>query len=895
MPGPFTHIYTARRVADLLGSKSVTDNFIRHDDGNLLPEQKLLPELLAQLGPQQCADLMNHWPKFTAVGAIGPDLFFFLQDYNKKEVPSDEIMLAMSLLYYLDDQNRLDDPFAGLISILAEVVGDTWADILRFIVKLRALWKDFMKKFNEVIGPILEVAGEVIDDLSGQLFSTLGDAFTQLKNGLVALVEEELLSKGDIFGLFALKMRNGFDEQAFLWSDMTHYRRTSMVPARLIFHARDMMKTEATKEHGEQLLAYALGWICHVGTDVIEHAFVNEQCGGPFRTHWQRHHLIENHIDAWNYQCTGNGFLPKDDFVGWQESYPSIADSALYFALQIPQNIDQVPPLTHEEKQGSLRKPLPEGTDIGTQQQRDELLDVDGALPMWLAETIVEVLIEVYAHPEEGGSSALQPEGPIPHPRNLGGKKFQDQLVGDTAKIAKWLAILGVDNIEMALGDLRKIIAPDPPVNVPEGFPLPWEVMTSYRFMLSWFKRQYLSTMDLDKPKPPTVFTPPASDFDFGPPDMSGVSPSDDPISQACEAILAVLDWVFKSLGKAAALLYDIAKMALSAGTWPARKAIYEGVILPLWEATENIRMVLVHLGYAQPQSEQLYPDGKLRRANEIDESLIKLGHSVDSAFQQALSAAFDPLGNLDKDPSLIDDGVRKVLGAKNPWLPVRGVTGEPLPSIRSPAGFDLVEFLRPWAFPDKTNSHDPQKAGNFLEMPTTIAGPYPTDTMPNDLLVATGATSNAARKLYECAGCPNDTDLYTQAFVMHQGTGKFEEEKYRGTNPLGDPIIFSTYLMGQIANNPKFFSNYNLDADRGYGYLCWDWVRVLSDPNGHRDGHDNLYLPPKVLPEGADGWPRPGPAPVGPNPYTGTPLLQLWYPGRTCRENEDSPGGPIK
>jgi hypothetical protein len=275
--------------------------------------------------------------------------------------------------------------------------------------------------------------------------------------------------------------------------------------------------------------------------------------------------LIENHIDAWNYQCTGNGILPKDDFIGFQESYPSIADSALYFAVQIPQNIDQ---LTQEEKQGDLRKPLPEGTDIGTQQKREELLDVDGALPMWLAETVVKVLIEVYADPKEGGSAELQPEGPIPHPRNLGGKKFQDQLNGDTSKIAKWLAILGVNNIEMALGDLRKLIAPDPTMDVPEGFPLPWEVMTSYRFMLSWFKRQYLSTMDLDKPKPPTVFTPPASDFeDWGPPDMSGVSLGDDPLSDACEAILAVLDWVFKSLGKVAKLLYDIAKMTLSAGT----------------------------------------------------------------------------------------------------------------------------------------------------------------------------------------------------------------------------------------------------------------------------------------------------------------------------------------
>lgn len=119
------------------------------------------------------------------------------------------------------------------------------------------------------------------------MFSALGDAITELKNAIIALAAEELLTKGDIFGWFSLKMRNGFDEKAFIWSDMTHYRRTSVVPAQLIVHAREMMESEdrLTKEHGEQLLAFALGWVCHVGTDVIEHAFVNEQCGGPFRTH----------------------------------------------------------------------------------------------------------------------------------------------------------------------------------------------------------------------------------------------------------------------------------------------------------------------------------------------------------------------------------------------------------------------------------------------------------------------------------------------------------------------------------------------------------------------------------------------------------------------------------
>lgn len=901
MPGPFTHVYTARRVADFLQSPDVTDDFIRSNDGNLLTDQHLSQELLAQIGRQQCADAMNKWPKFTAVGAIGPDLFFFLQDYNNIAIPCDEIMLAMSLLYYLDDQGRLDNPYDGLLLILAEV-SDTWASILRFIIKLDQIWQKFLQVWNATIGAILDKAGQVIDDLTGGLFSTLGDAFSELKNALLTLAEEELLTEGDIFEWFSLKMRNGYNEQAFLWSDMTHYRRTSAVPARLLENARTMLQNDnaLTREHGEQLLAFALGWVCHVGTDVIEHSFVNEQCGGPFRTHWQRHHLIENHIDGWNYQCTGNGTLPADDFVGWQQSYPSLADSALYFAVQIPQNIDTLPDAA---KQGDLRKPLPDGTDRASQNEREKLLDTDGALPLWLAEIIVKVFIELYADPAtEGGNKELQDhlaEESVPHPRNLMGQKFQDGLHTSTLLLGKWLGVLGIDNVGMALDDLRKIIAPDPPATitkVPEGFPFPWEVMTAYRFMLSWFKRQYLSTADLDRPKPPTVFTPPSSDFDFGPPDFSGVSASDAPLSELCSVLLALLDWIFKSLEKIGQLLYDVAKTVASAATWPAREVIYEGVILPLWEATENMRMVLVHLGYMMPQSEQRYDDGNLKRPNEIDEELIKLGHTVNSAFQQALAAAWDPLGNLDKDPALTNVGVRNVLGALNPWLPVRVTKGQRPPGIFSGfLGNDVVEYQRPWAFPDQTNDRNPNNAGNYLETPLTIAGPYPTDTMPDQLLETGMPISNSARKLYEDAGCPTDTDLYTQAFVLHQGDGHFGEKEYPGTNPLGDPVVFSTYLIGQIANNPQFLSNFNLDADRGYGYLCWDWVRAGLPPGSSQptDGRYHVYPPPQSKPEGSDDWQRPNPAPVGPNEYS--PPVELHYPGHRCVENLNPDGGLIQ
>ena len=126
MPGPFTHVYTARRVTDFLASDAITGDFIRPGDDALAAVQKLFPGLVDELDPKVCAER-----------------FFFLSD------------------------RRSHRP------------------------------------------PVLDAR----------------QAFAELANDLLALAAEEILGEGDAFGWFSLKMRQGFDEQAFLRSDMTHSRR----------------------------------------------------------------------------------------------------------------------------------------------------------------------------------------------------------------------------------------------------------------------------------------------------------------------------------------------------------------------------------------------------------------------------------------------------------------------------------------------------------------------------------------------------------------------------------------------------------------------------------------------------------------------------------------------
>src|SRR5439155_15132050 len=90
----------------------------------------------------------------------------------------------------------------------------------------------------------------------------------------------------------------------------------------------------------------------------------------------------------------------------------------------------------------------------------------------------------------------------------------------------------------------------DPPLDfvVPAGFPLPWEVQTSYRFMLSFFKRSYMDGFDLPKPPRPAIAAAPTFNLDDFPPDFSGVNSSDPPAKQLAHIVRALLSWLTKLL-----------------------------------------------------------------------------------------------------------------------------------------------------------------------------------------------------------------------------------------------------------------------------------------------------------------------------------------------------------
>lgn len=287
----------------------------------------------------------------------------------------------------------------------------------------------------------------------------------------------------------------GWDEQSFLWGDMLHYRQTTAVPRSLVEQAEQWRDRD--QDRCEQLLALAFGWCTHIGGDVIGHSFVNTQAGGPFRNHPTRHHLIENHIDAWVYhQAHPAGPLP-DDPIAANDVYPNLTRTGLAFAVH----------MTPNDPRGKSRPPnLPAGEDA-----EHDALKVDGAFPKWAAEEIVRALVNVYApqtRPKED-DVALWSVRPT-HPRVYGGQTFQDKI-NDNLLATLASKIFGSVPENMLAED----IAPTPHVEVPEGFPLPWQVQVCYRLMLTFYGMSYTAKWELDKPRQPDpVILPPTSDFE---------------------------------------------------------------------------------------------------------------------------------------------------------------------------------------------------------------------------------------------------------------------------------------------------------------------------------------------------------------------------------------------
>jgi Zinc dependent phospholipase C len=639
-------------------------------------------------------------------------------------------------------------PLGSMLWKLANTVRELFTD-----------WDEvFLGPYESALGPIGDNLSDEINALTGglkdEIEAIFGDAMKLLKNFILRLILEQY----DFFGVLSSGLQSAFDEQTFFWSDMLHYRETYRFGAELWRRASELPDAE---QRG-RCQAFALGWMTHLATDVTGHAFVNEKAGGPYRLHWQRHHLVENHMDSLVYNTEH----------GSQAIYQEMSNAALHLWLAFnPDGSSR-----NDFFQPEPNPPYPDGDHSADIVGRHAVWDVDSDMPEDLAQFLSDTLKAVFVP-----SLTTDPTGPVAccptiistldqrTPIQGNGYAEKDDIVGAYWWLFKYL--------KWVTTDYYSIRRPDPP----DAFVIP------------------------SFPSPPG-----SGDSDPGP----GASSDESVPEDVLDFLLLLLAWT-EYIGEI--MIWPAAVVAgIVAGslTYGLRELLYEYFELPLYNLWLAIHTYLAMTGYVMPMP------------GEINPGLTTLGVAVGDNWVATVAA----MGTFDGGvtPSTLPTSgaestkegyPRDVLVDPPSWLTsiVSGFgIGAPPVNGQMPS-----EYTRPWRFPLTDNE------GNAVdtEQPSTVPGPY---ELGQDANVLFGAApgSNDARRVLESA--INEADTIEKV-----------RELLRLGEHLGDPVDYAAYVIAGLTRDgvtDKEIANFNLDADRGYAYLAWDWVRdhdSMSIPNG--------------------------------------------------------------
>jgi Zinc dependent phospholipase C len=689
---------------------------------------------------KQLGEIAHKWRNYLAAGAIGPDIFFLLPDF-----------------LHID---------GNAILVIVKWVSEVWEYIDSTIIEKWEKW----------------VTPGVLDEITGGLLGEIGQFLQTLSSTILDAILDLVAQLWDWFGLLTSGLPQGYADNAFFWSDMFHYRRTYQF-------ARQLFKNASTaSEKSEQLQAFALGWMSHCATDVTGHSFVNAKCGGPFRLHWQRHHLVENHMDALVYDTQHKSVEPFGEYD----------TSCLHFRIAF---------------RGGRLEPY-----IGTEDA-----------PAY------DYFSDNYGIPPENQYPLGESENDI-----FIRKKFFDL---DTADLPEEVCNLIIQTMRDIFDDMEpKIMTTfdDEFHDGTSGRPSVEVIQTTFGFLYDFIKFSTTGGYSPPRPTSPDLFG------DHSPPLTPGTDGgvSDDPARGANPGSDDDDSWSFWDFLFA---LFGWAKYIFDFGVWlatlplailndiltyPLREIIYEYLVVPMWSLYIAARAPLVKEGFLYPKHE------------EIIRGLVELGISSTGPQQDLAAQLVSPDGTGTAPPNGFDEKSGRIsmsdaFGA-DPAYPRAIIKDSPnfiqsiLKYILDSNGRQICgqpkapsEFLRPWKYPDNNN------AGviNGWEAGLSHPGPFLQGQNAN-ILMNNFPGDQSARSAFEGAQNPLETESACDLHLPNQ-------------KHLGDPVDYGVYLMGRLITDMNI-PDFNLDSDRGYGYLCWGWIRDHQNPSSDRfwDAADNKSDP---------------------------------------------------
>ena len=691
MPGWFIHMDAARLAVQ------------RMRDGDGIPAGlNFTDDELKTFG-----ELGHKWRNYLAIGSLGPDLFFLLPDF----------------------QDPYGNPLLNVVKWMLE--GWEWLD------------DTFVGPWEEIMAPIETNSADLAAQLTGGLSQQYAQICDELNAAEFALVRDLVTRLNDWFGMLSSGVSQGFADSGFYWSDMLHYRKTYEFARTLFSSAKanlDAAANPSDVSDGEAQVAFALGWITHCATDVTGHPFTNAKSGGPYRLHWQRHHLVENHMDAAAYNAAHGG----------NALYEELGKSALHFRVAFrtrtdaPQYAGRSDAPAYDYFDAGFPA-YPTGDFAHDDEQRRVLFDMDpGELPPHLRDLISTTMRDVY------GDDCPKVLLDAPSFTNGSGRPNDDALNEMWNLVFRYLRLTSSDSLS------------------------PWQ------------------------PHPPQViqehaFPTPPGGAELPEDDDRGAEPGDDTNADGetfsvADFVLGIVAWV-KYIGQVIEWLLTILPgLAMDVVTVLGREIIYYLIINPLYSLYMATRKLLAYEGFLAPRPE------------ETDPGLMTLG--VGTAYQRktliadlsepsgmAMAAAFDePSGRAKSDAEFEVDSAF-------PRQTVRDLP-QTIEAALAPFGTNLQigsqesydpkinsHWVAPWQYPESS------LGGETIgwEPHLTHVGPWMQGDDATKLLEASETDLGAARR-FERARTPEET-----ADACH--------DLFPRGRHLGNPIDYSLYLIRRLTS----------------------------------------------------------------------------------------------
>lgn len=285
----------------------------------------------AVAAPAEIKNLLQQHRGAALLGAVGPDLLFFSPEYGAFNF---FVQLAHNLKGVKEAFGKVVRTIEDVIEPIEEAIEELAEPIDEAVETVEKLLP--MECASGLVGEVKSAASTFEKSIHEVLLVGLDEGIDMVSDAAdLPEFSHRLFDE-----LFTPKHQQGRREWDWYWFDMLHYRNTGLFAKNLVKLATsDIQK------------AYALGYLTHVATDTVGHAFVNRIVCGPYRLHPQRHVVIENFMDSYQYykrygisvnkglysdlldNLKDDGVCQVDEYSGHVQSFNSEIRDLLYQAF----------------------------------------------------------------------------------------------------------------------------------------------------------------------------------------------------------------------------------------------------------------------------------------------------------------------------------------------------------------------------------------------------------------------------------------------------------------------------------------------------------------------------------------------------------------------------------